>query len=163
MDINKIPTVHPRTSNIIGGASLLFVLGSMVLLMFSWHQTNSKKTELEEIVQQKDSTISSVVDNLLSMEYVHCIAIPKKKTLPDGKDLYTFQFSIIDTAYCSGLKEVEYDFDNPTFHQKKYVVNTPQNGFGMSYVGWGCLDSVTIVFRYWDHADSPDTLRYAMC
>lgn len=42
------------------------------------------------------------------------------------------------------VASVDYEFDHPTFRQKKQSSSNPKDGFRVGYLGWGCLRSVLV-------------------
>ncbi len=62
-----------------------------------------------------------------------------------GYDVYDFKLWIdVPENLKPQIKQVEYDFNDPSFLQKSETSRDPKNGFAVTYRGWGCLSLVTV-------------------
>jgi hypothetical protein len=80
----------------------------------------------------------------------------------DERPLYDFSLWLdVPEGRKHEIASVEYEFNHPTFVQKTQRSSNPSDGFRVSYLGWGCLQSVLVRIHLKD--GSTTTIDFDMC
>ena len=84
---------------------------------------------------------------------------------PDGKEVYLFSLFPAPATLPRGkgaVAFVTYLAEHPTFKNTLLTAGIDRN-YKVTYVGWGCLTSITAVIEYADHSRAPSVAEFNMC
>lgn len=83
-------------------------------------------------------------DSVDGNDLLKATATATSQTSPNG-EIYNFSIFINpSSSTLNTIKQVQYDFDHPTFNNKRVVTENAKDQFSYGYTGWGCLTSVGV-------------------
>ncbi len=116
-------------------------------------QTNTYLTSIRElsseVAKSADQGLNSAVQRLTPVSAAvqpraNAVLETGLKT-PDGRQIYKYSLWLeAPPAEKAKIARVSYFFNHPTFIHKTQASSNPEEGFRISYNGWGCLSSVII-------------------
>ncbi|MDH3845599.1 MAG: hypothetical protein OES69_16795 [Myxococcales bacterium] len=151
---------HQRTRVSGQTATALTFLGVALMAVaigYSIHTLNLVRNEVAEKKDKREELKSQI--ELLRTEIEHIRSGPlaelitpqaiaiRRDDLSGAGDRPRFNFLIwLDLPYArkADIKEVRYEFLDPSFLEKKRVSSEPSSGFAVGYLGWGAMTRVPI-------------------
>jgi hypothetical protein len=123
-------------------------------------------TELGNAVKasknQKLERVFAQAVPLIAVTKAHAQAIPNNRVREGTRSSYDFSLWLeIPPQRTAEVRSVSYEFNHPTFANKRLESSNPADGFRVGYTGWGCLSSVIITLNIRD--GSKATLDFDMC
>jgi cell division protein FtsB len=85
---------------------------------------------------------------------------------PNGAQIYDFKLWVdASRETLARISSVRYEFNHPTFPPKLRVQESSNrdDGFPVSYRGWGCLSSVIVTFNIAEPKGPPPKIDFDMC
>ena len=159
---------YSKSGSILSSVGLLVVLLSVILFIYLDKEKESSIVEVKKEILHKDSITTVLIDTLKTMQevmkkdQVECIASILKDKMPNGDPLYLFTLQIADSSLLDKLKKVEYYFDHPSYNPKIKASTQKEKNFGISYRGWGCMNTVPVYLHYLSD-NKVDTIFFPMC
>lgn len=166
---------NSHVSLIMVGTGIVFLVGSIYYstarLRPLQEQIEQKQAQIAELedeevtrkkrlaeIKKEYRTLKASTENLYSVKVtpdngvyeMRATAMATGNQSASGPE-YKFSIYVNSTPdVIDAIREVEYQFDHPTFSQQKQTASDKNDAFAVRYVGWGCLTRVGITVRLQD-------------